>query len=80
MVPDVRESNSAKHVLHACLHYIIVRVGPTNKGIAWYCYASFKMVPSKREELNTIFQELADWEEQLKPLSQEVFEELGEPL
>jgi hypothetical protein len=37
------------------------------------------MVPSDWESLNTIFEELSDWEAQLKPLEKEIYEELGGP-
>lgn len=30
-------------------------------------------------DLNSLFEELADWEAQLKPLEQDVFDELGGP-
>ena len=36
-------------------------------------------MPSERESLNTLFEELSDWEAQLKPLEKQIYEELGGP-
>ena len=37
------------------------------------------MAEQTGESLNSLFDELADWEAQLKPLGQKVFDELGGP-
>jgi hypothetical protein len=37
------------------------------------------MAEYRGADLNPLFEELADWEEQLKPLDKHVFEDLGEP-
>ena len=37
------------------------------------------MVPLERDSLNSLFEELADWEAQLKPLENDLKDELGGP-
>lgn len=63
--------NTPRSALHG-----LRRPGLDAPWLAQHVISIERMVPLSGESLNTVFSELADWEDQLKPYAKEL-EELG---